>query len=294
MPGTAGPAPRADARTLRRFGLLRAAQLALGAARGVELAPAAEELARSLSARLREPGRGPEGSTRPAGAGIDADLDAYQGVLSAALEGLSFAELQRWVSGEPAPRRMELISLLSLCLEAEPELDRALHKVDFLITSLCISLREGRFRVERDPVQLLDAVTRRCQGSPVLAAAERDAVIAEFEEGARLLEAHQDCVGVARRLADYKAEVAPLYFCPEILRSIVRYNAAARNQFLRVGQRRAGGFRLGRRARWAAAAALALALGLAAVATGGAEPWSSCSWMRTTWFAPTGPASAGC
>ena len=247
-PETDSPKPAAEASNapptrdvvslrVKRFATLRAAHRALAPSSSQTLiqleagvaAPLREKL-RLLAAAYTGEAASPM-SSAPDLAEVDAEQAAYRKALLDVLDGLALQQLRSSLSGETHVQRVEVTGLLRLCLEAEPQLHRYICQVDFLITLLCASLRDGRWVVDVDPLELNDEVVRRGQNVSDLPPDQRSAIAARFDEAARRLELAEDPTALTRQTSSYKREIALHYFVPEILSSVVRYNIAARNHW---------------------------------------------------------------
>ena len=161
---------------------------------------------------------------------LDEGLDAYQKALVAWAARLPLAQLRASLATETHDDRVEVAALLQICLETEAVPKLLLPIVDFLITLLCASQKDGAWWMDVDPADLNDVIRARCAAAHLEPSIESQ-IMHRFQRAAEQLATAGDTPALVDDISAYKAEVAGFYFAPSILRCIVGYNIAARNHF---------------------------------------------------------------
>lgn len=167
---------------------------------------------------------------------LDESLDAYQKALVGWVARLPLAQLRASLSSDTHAQRVEASALLQICLETEAVPNRLLPIVDYLITLLSTSQRDGTWVMDLDPADLNDVLRARCAAGHLETSAE-SRITRRFQAAAEQLASAEDASNLIREISAYKVEVAGFYFVPSILRCIVGYNIAARNHFQKRVQR---------------------------------------------------------
>ncbi len=98
--------------------------------------------------------------------------------------------------------------------------------VDYLITLLCTSNRQGSAEIVHDPVTLTPRLARLCASADDLEKSRLEDVEAVFFAAANLHPAALQEELQQRKLRSRKVELGSAFFAPRILRAIVTYNAA--------------------------------------------------------------------
>jgi hypothetical protein len=158
---------------------------------------------------------------------VDRALDGYTRLIHGKIESIPLAQLRASLSVETRALRSEVMALLEVSLEAPATSARFLHVVDLLLTLLCTSRRGDVWVFDTDPVNVHQAVRRRCDATPPCGSTVEASIVSRFQEAADRLARGDETV--IPEMSAYKAEIAEFHFVPAVLRCIVGYNAVARN-----------------------------------------------------------------
>lgn len=164
-------------------------------------------------------------------AALDARLEDYGAAVGAVVTATPLAQFRATIPAALELQRAEVGAFLDFCLQDARTALGHLDLVDFLVTALCTSLRNGLRQVVRDPIRL----TRRLAAVSEAVAAPLQAEAAEA--AARLREATarlSDLEGVAERVVEVRALKQGLgraFFAPDVLRAVVAWNAGVANHF---------------------------------------------------------------
>jgi hypothetical protein len=221
---------------VRRFAVLRAAQRALSPSTAEPLDQTEFAVIRGIREHLGALTQRLE-AEEPAQATplrdelqlLDGALAGYAHSLLALLERIPLAQLRASLAPDTHEQRVEVAALLELCLDAEPTPSRHLRAVDFLVTLLSVTQRDGRWVVELDPANLNDTVRARCEQAGYIDTNVETRIVSRFREAADRVASGPSEAAVMEEMSAYKVDIASFYFVPAVLRCIVGYNAAARN-----------------------------------------------------------------
>jgi hypothetical protein len=161
---------------------------------------------------------------------IDTLLVEFETSIRHVATSLHVSQLRAALPAYRETDRKGLLDLLDISLgedlgERNSVSDR-IGSVDYLITLLCTSNRQGSAGIVHDPVTLTPRLARLCESADEPENSRLEDVEAEFFAAANLHPAALQEELQQRNLRSRKVELGSAFFAPRILRAIVTYNAA--------------------------------------------------------------------
>jgi len=221
---------------VRRFAVLRAAQRALSpSVRSPETLPALAPLRtlrnqlQALMAAVESRDKGEAADATLDTFEADMALDGYARQLRLVADGVQLPQLRASLPELAKEQRDEVVALLDLLLEEDEGLDSRMSVIDYLITLLCVVRQGESWSMVVDPPNVSEGTRARSLGAPPCDPERQNEIFSRFLNAAEQLKAGGNADSVLGEMRQYKADIGPYFFAPEIMRCLVSYNMAVRS-----------------------------------------------------------------